>query len=606
MLPEQPALWDRVTWMALITLVFLWAGLFYWTWATWGSVTIDSGREMYVPAVLSQGQVLYRDISYPYTPLAPYFNSLLFRVFGIRLEVLYWAGALAALASAIFLFLTGIRLSSRVAGWTAGAVLLVEAFRRGLFSFPLPYSYAAVYGCLVACVFLWLLIRMSTSSSQAWKFALGSAAAAALLLKLEFGAACYFVLALAIVLQSLRERSWNRFSQWAMAILPGTVVCAAVIAWMISIRGVWFITHENIDSWPSSYFMRTYGKIWLRAGGIDWSAAAIGSATVEILVFVALATALRWFFGRMDGKEQRLWIWIGLAAAVLAIGDQSSRTHFVGVFGLSFSPREILSFVAFPSPMAVLVAGAALAAWWHFLSSDAKNANPAIALALTFSSAFCTRTLLDTKSYGYSTYCDGPELLCFLALVSLFISPLTSSKRVRLIGTSLICGMCLLCVTLESNIADPYFKAFVPVVTERGTIRLPASLAANYQATIAFLKSRGAAGQSVMSIPEDTSLYFFSGMKCPTRSCIFVPGVVAPGEMTNEVIAQLEKNQPEFLIWSNRKYPEYGAPRFGTDFNVPIGDYLRTHYRPVGSLLAFDPTEWGAIVWERVPATAQH
>ncbi|HXA57060.1 MAG TPA: hypothetical protein VNU84_06450 [Candidatus Acidoferrum sp.] len=604
-LPHEPGSWGRSGLFGLGALVALWAVLFRWTWATWGSVTIDSGREMYVPAVLSQGQVLYRDISYAYTPLAPYFNALLFRMFGIHLEILYWAGALAAFGSAALLFFTGIRLSCRLAGWTAAAVLLVEAFRRSLFSFPLPYSYAAVYGCLVACLFLWLLVRMSTSANLLWKFAIGMTAATALLLKLEFGAACYLVLALDIVAQSLRERSWMRFFQWIGAILPGLAVCAAVGAWMISIRGVWFITHENIDSWASSYFMRTYGKLWLRAGGIDWSRAAIESAAIGILAFGVLTAGLRWFLGRMNGKVRQLSLWIALAGVALVITDQSSPTHFVRIFGLRFLPRETLGVVAFPSPMAVLVAGAALAAWWYFLRNDTKEANPAMALALTFSAVFCARTLLDTKSYGYSTYYDGPELLCFLILVSLFVAPLTASKRIRLVGTSLLCAMCFLSAVLDSNISDAYFKTFVPLVTDRGTIRLPAGLAANYQATIAFMKNRAAAGQSVMSIPEDTSLYFFSGTKCPTRACIFVPGVVAPGEMTDEVIAQLEKNRPQFLIWSNRKYPEYGAPRFGTDFDVPIGDYLRAHYRPLGSLVPFDPTQWGAIVWEKISDTSR-
>ena len=137
-LPRSTAQWTATTYAGLAVLFAIWCFQLYSTWATWGNVTIDSGHEMYIPVVLAQGKMLYRDVWFMYTPLAPYFNSYLFRIFGIHLNVLYLAGALAALGSAIFLFFAGISLSSWMAGWAAGAVILLEAFRPSLFSFPAP------------------------------------------------------------------------------------------------------------------------------------------------------------------------------------------------------------------------------------------------------------------------------------------------------------------------------------------------------------------------------------------------------------------------------------------------------------------------------------
>ena len=57
-------------------------------WACWGSLSVDSGRELYVAGMLAQGKTLYRDMWYLYHPAAPYFNSLLFRLFGTRVEVM--------------------------------------------------------------------------------------------------------------------------------------------------------------------------------------------------------------------------------------------------------------------------------------------------------------------------------------------------------------------------------------------------------------------------------------------------------------------------------------------------------------------------------------
>jgi hypothetical protein len=98
---------------------------------------------MYVPLVLSEGKTLYRDIWYLYGLGAPYFNSILYRLFGAHLNVLYWAGSLSALGSALLLYVSGKRMSPALVGWTAGALLLTQSFQYSLFSFPLPYSFAS-------------------------------------------------------------------------------------------------------------------------------------------------------------------------------------------------------------------------------------------------------------------------------------------------------------------------------------------------------------------------------------------------------------------------------------------------------------------------------
>ena len=58
----------------------------------------------HVAAALAEGKMLYRDVWYLYGPGAPYLNSLLFRTFGIHLNVMYFAGSLAGLATTLTLF----------------------------------------------------------------------------------------------------------------------------------------------------------------------------------------------------------------------------------------------------------------------------------------------------------------------------------------------------------------------------------------------------------------------------------------------------------------------------------------------------------------------
>jgi hypothetical protein len=142
---------------------------------------------------------------------------------------------------------------------------------------------------------------------------------------------------------------------------------------------------------------------------------------------------------------------------------------------------------------------------------------------------------------------------------------------------------------------------FVPLTTERGTVRVSRQLAENYKAAIQFMKEKASLGQSVLSVPEDTSLYFLSGTYCPTRVYLFAPGALAPGKMTDDTIREIDQKPVNYVLWSNRTFSEYGLPEFGKDFDREIGDYLKSHYRPVGPLIPHTGSSsgWTAVVLER-------
>jgi len=62
------------------------------TYAHQGHLIIDCGREVYYPTQILLGKVLYKDILNIYGPFSYMFNALLFKIFGINLNVLYISG----------------------------------------------------------------------------------------------------------------------------------------------------------------------------------------------------------------------------------------------------------------------------------------------------------------------------------------------------------------------------------------------------------------------------------------------------------------------------------------------------------------------------------
>ncbi len=583
--------WNTTTVAAFLSLIVFWVYRMYSTWATWGNLSIDTGREMYVPAVLAQGKMLYRDVWFLYGPAAPYFNSYLFRIFGLRLEVLYWAGSISALACAVLLFLSGKRLYSWMAGWTAGAVLLMEAFQPGLFCFPLPYSFSSVYGSVAACLFLYFAIRAANSQHWGWVLGASSAAGMAMLLKLEYGAACYAALFLLIVARYFQHRSWkSTFRDLAMT-LPGIVACGAAIAWMVSIGGAEFITQENMMSWPTTYFMKTFGKMWLERSGFALNAAAFREAAIRGAFYgvVIVETWCLLWWKRIDPMS--LYLRMGLFLVLLSYY----------VFYVGFIPQALLSAIFFPQDMVLYIAAASVIALWYFWRHRGTDGALALGLLFIFSAMLAFRVLLKMTPREYAIYYNGPAVLSFL-LLALAIVPRTGrSRRFIFLGEAVICLGCFVAAVLATPRVDLIGGHFVPLTTDRGKIMVQERVAENYEAAIPLMKQAASRGEYVLSIPEDTSLYFLSGVDCPTRVFAFTPGLVSPGKMTEELIQEMQHKPVRYLLWSNRTFSEYGVAGFGIDFDKPFGDYLKSHFHRVGFLApkGVDIYHLNFVLWEK-------
>jgi len=286
---------------------------------------------------------------------------------------------------------------------------------------------------------------------------------------------------------------------------------------------------------------------------------------------------------------------------VLAVILYLTKTNFF-IFPPMQTVELVLTTLFFPQDMVLYVMVAALVAWGYFWVRRNENTVhwAGVALLFSFSGLLAFRILMKMQTSDYPIYYNGPVVLSFLLLACLTIPRSGRSRRFIFLGELTICLACLAAVALPSLRFEAAARDFVPLKTERGTIRVSKHIAENYEAAIKFMKEKNAAGETVLSVPEDTSLYFLSGTQCPTRVFSFTPGIVAPGTMTEKMIREIDQKPVRYLLWSNRIFPEFGTPVFGKDFNQDIGDYFAANYHRVGPLLPIsDYRYWNAVVWER-------
>ena len=429
------------------------------------------------------------------------------------------------------------------------------------------------------------------SKSWVWVCGAGILAAIALLLKFEFGGACYVTLAFLILARAHKRRSWRLFLKDLAATLPGLIFCGFAVRWMSSIGGFAFVTQENFQSWPSSYFMRAYGKTWLAGTGLDLSGESLANVAQRIIAFLALVQGLQLMLTASGQRPPRRVIILRVALFLTALG-----------YLLVFPPRQnVIAAIFFPRDMVVYVAVVAVAAWVYFWRRPESENGAAIALLCTLSLLIAVRILFKMLPIDYPVFFNGTVVLSFL-LLTIALIPRSGHSRRFIAGTeAVICMACLSMAVLGFRSVVKQIPRPAWLTTERGSIRVSRQNAEQYRAAIEFMKEKAALGESVLSIPEDTSLYFLSGTHCPTRLTAFTPGMLSPGKMTDETIQQIERNHVRYLIWSNRLFSEYGVLRFGVDFDQAMGVYLTSHYRRVRPVSPHPAVlgEWNAYVWER-------
>ncbi|MDD3436202.1 MAG: hypothetical protein PHC64_03510 [Candidatus Gastranaerophilales bacterium] len=148
-------------WCIILASIFI-------TYAHHGNILIDCGREVYYPQQILAGKILYKDLFNIYGPFAYMLNALLFKLFGINLNVLYLAGCVCSFLILTSVYLIAKRFLSKFLSFSIAVfTIAIGVFNLTLFNFIFPYSYAMLYGFVSFLIsFLFLLKYLENSEKN--------------------------------------------------------------------------------------------------------------------------------------------------------------------------------------------------------------------------------------------------------------------------------------------------------------------------------------------------------------------------------------------------------------------------------------------------------
>src|SRR5216684_5395565 len=515
-LPSALADWEDTASRGLIVLVAI--VLAWYTWASWGDIQVDCGRELYVPTEILRGKLLYRDIYYSYGPLGPYMGALLIRIFGPHLVVFYLFGIAVAIGCAILLFELGTMLEGRAAGLTAALALLFAGFAPSL----------------------------------------------ALLCKLEFGVACYLMLAFVLAMEAMLRRSARPLLHGITICAPGFVLWVAIYGWFFWTLTLAYIVDANWNGLPG-----TTGQTYV-THLYDLNGQRFIPREMVGLVICAGLSLMLWFF---LAKANR-----GTRNSVLAIFTAIAVAHrFGSVPGTTVIVTE---FLVFPSGMFFIGCGFVAYAIYE-LNQSADRRYLAEAAVGIFALVPALRVFAALKPYDYSIYYAMPLFLVFVITISRCIRrarPTISPDR----GWGLVNYLLAVEVVMLALICIPQAKTRPAILeTSWGAIRLEPEDSNVARQILAFITEQKLHGREVAVLPEAPMFYALTGTEAPSRWYTLLPGHLSPtGE--DVYIADLSQAAPDYILLTARNSTEYGADYFGIDYDQRVYHWIESNYRVAG------------------------
>ena len=568
------------------------------TWQKWGSLTVDCGREMYVPAAMNEGKRLYFDIWYPYGPLIPYWNAFLFRLFGIHLSVLYASGIAIIVIISLTLYSLSRIFLPVILSFTAVFAFILQAFQLNIFNYVLPYSYAAAYGSMFSIVLLWLLIQ-DCFGEQSWRiFAAGLISALMLLTKIEFGLAAYGFLFSAIAIRAVRTKSAGKFAQDIVICVPGFLLTIGIYGKLVSLSSFAFIFEENITIAPHSYFIRTFGKLWAQQVGFTTDLFIIIKSILKgLLSTVGLLSAI-WI-----ASLYRFALIILLTLAFGVCSFHLSVIFVSTILEVNLPPilMRIAPFFFFNTGLiwlSVMLLIITIIKWWQ---TGQQSLDSAVLLLTICSITIGFRVLTKMNPVGYSIFYSTAAYLSWLVTLYTLSRYLPSQPTERIwkgFSILLCCGLIVIMI--------PYYrvdKRQFLISSPRGSIYTDQWTGESYIRLLTFLDSVKPRSGLFVTMPEDVSLYYFSSTIAPSRWYSLAPGILPPGELTLSYLQELDRIKVKYVILSNRSTPEFGVPIFGEDYNQTVYQWLEQNYKVIEQVGDYErvayPSHWGALIYER-------
>lgn len=582
---------ELIGWILLAGCFALFASL---SWRTWPDVLVDFGHELYIPWRLSEGDVLYRDIAFTMGPLSQYANASLFRLFGVSFSTLIWANLVILMSISAMLYWLFRQCGST---WSATFVLLfflaVFAFAQysqiGNYNYVSPYRHEVTHGlalglaqiiCLVNAAGWYAPVALTSRQEQRWLIAAGGCLGLIFLTKVELFVPAAAV-ATAVMLEMARTGQRKRIAGYFIASAAVPVLLAFLLLFVpLGARGA---LRATLGSWVYAMnpALTSQSGFYRALGGWDRSVENLEqmalSAVCVVAAFVAgvlLETMLRGF------RISRRWTTL--------------LTGSVGCVGILFISSSVLSLMTAGMPLLLLaVVIGAFPGFWR--GRDGLTEMKMLFVLSLFALSLLPKILLAVNwgHYGFVLAMPGVLILVHLVVHTLpqwLRRSGYSGAYFRAVAVGLL-GACALSQALTwIRIDDLKTMSFGsgedliyvdPRYDDRATPTVK---------TLAYLQQSMKPAETLLVIPEGTTLNYLLRRRNPTGFLMFSPWEFDALGGESRFLEALMQALPDYVVLVTMDMTIHGRGNFGDPgFGQSIRAFIDRNYRLVDGHSSTDP-----------------
>lgn len=544
------------------------------TWGKLGDPFVDCGREVYLPLEILRGKVFIKDIFVLFNPcpLSFQLNAILYKLFGVKLSVIYMAGIVSSyLILLISYFITRTLFKPLTALSSVFLIMGFGVFITYVFNYIFTYSYATLYatlGLLIAVLFsIYAIKNRENSNFNLFMYLAFISMSFSIANKLDYFHIAFVILLIPILLKRFCFKSY--FYYFLCLIIFPVISFSILFIQKLSIYdflnylqlGSKYLNSERLNSLFKHFFHlapKAYFSI-LFCGSIIFS--------LSFSIYYKIA-----YFYYKNPLKIRNTILIGLFIILNAIGLSKLIMFYSEVY---FYVHYILCWF---TPISIL-----FLFLYHILNFKYKNIlNNTEDLISDFIIICAILSLLKTDFIIYLAIYDS--YMVPLVVVSLFIIFLRYvPQTIKLIKnteeweTSIsIAFIIMALIFLISNIYYQLsFKG--PVHSNKGVFYATNPKNKIINDTLEYIEKNVPKNAICLFLPEGTTINFLSDRKTLDKYYQLIPDHVETfGE--DNIIRDLKINPPDYIFINNLKTPEKDKNYFCKDYAKKICNYVISNY----------------------------
>lgn len=518
-----------ITWGLLILAIIP-------SFAHHGSLIVDCGREVYYPTQILLGKILYKDIFNIYGPFSYMFNAILFKIFGINLNVFYLTGCVCAFFITSLTYLIARRFLGEFLSFSICALIIfLGVFNTNIFNFIFPYSYAIVYGTVSVLLSIWLLLKYEENPEKTiYLYFSGLSAGLCVANKYEF-----LPFFLVIFYAAFKVKSLN-LKQYGLLILSLLFIPSVNFA-ILFIQGLrindliktGIIINKMAHTQTLKYF---YSKT-----GVFFHKSTIPFMSSKIIITTILLTLLSF---AMTRKNKFLMGLLTIISMYLIICN-----------------TRIDSFMFLPILVVFL-----------FILNFKNTRNNTKLMILTLSSI-----LLDMKffwgllAFSYGSYWINLQLITAIALI---IDKFKNKK----INQQIISVYLITATIALSSISQNYLKEKpLFLSTPKGNFYPEAYYIKSTETLMKYIQTNTKKTDTIVILPEGQLINFLTDRKSDDTYGSLIPLYVETfGE--DNIIQHFKQTKPEYIIFNNWDNYVYYFRYICNDYALGFCSFVAQNY----------------------------